>query len=67
MALLDPAMSHLLRRAGFDDGIDDVLTVRQRVRFRMFERKMERRRLEMLQRARRQNANPQRRDRTQNR
>ena len=49
------------------DGIDDVLNVRQRVRFRMFERQMERRRLEMLQRARRQNANPQRRNRPQNR
>ncbi len=49
------------------DGIDDVLNVRQRVRFRMFERQMERRRLEMLQRARRRNATPQPNNRPQNR
>ncbi len=38
-------------------GIDEVLNVRQRVRFRMFEQQMQRRRVEMLQRARRPNQN----------
>ena len=38
-------------------GIDEILNVRQRVRFRMFEQQMQRRRADMLQRARRGNQN----------
>lgn len=38
-------------------GVDDVLSVRQRARFRVFEEQMERRKVELLTRAR-QNARP---------
>lgn len=38
-------------------GVDEVLTVRQRARFRVFEEQMERRKVELLTRAR-QNARP---------
>ena len=40
------------RTSAYDD-LDSVLTVRQRARFRMFEQAMERRRLDLLMRARR--------------
>ena len=45
------------------DEIDAILNVRQRVRFRMFEQQMQRRRVDMLQRARRPMNTPQRRNR----
>ena len=51
------------RRALAYDRIDEVLDLRQQVRFRMFEQAMERRRLELLMRARRpqpRRPNPQR-------
>ncbi len=38
-------------------GIDEILNVRQGVRFRMFEQQMQRRGVDMLQRARRGNQN----------
>jgi hypothetical protein len=36
------------------DGVDQVLTIRQRARFRLFEENMERRKIELLMRARQQ-------------
>jgi hypothetical protein len=42
------------------DGVDEVLDVRQRARFRVFEEQIERRKIELLMRARQQNrVNPQ--------
>ncbi len=45
-----------LRRAY--DGVDEVLTPRQRARFRVFEENVERRKLQLLLRATRQNQRP---------
>ena len=42
------------------EGIDAILSIRQRVRFRVFQQAMERRRVELLMRARRQPARRQR-------
>ena len=45
------------------DGIDEILTVRQQARFRLFEEQMERRKLDLLMRARQNARNPARRGR----
>lgn len=45
------------------DGIDEILTVRQQARFRLFEDQMERRKLDLLMRARQNARNPARRGR----
>ena len=50
-----------LRRAL--DGVDEILTVRQQARFRLFEDQMERRKLDLLMRARQNVRNPARRGR----
>jgi len=44
------------------DGVDQVLTVRQRARFRLFEEQMERRKLDLLMRARQQRRDVPQRD-----
>lgn len=45
------------------DGVDEILTVRQQARFRLFEDQMERRKLDLLMRARQNVRNPARRGR----
>jgi hypothetical protein len=46
------------------DGVDEILDVRQQARFRLFEERMEQRKLELLMRARQNVRNPARRDRS---
>jgi hypothetical protein len=45
------------------DGVDEILTVRQQARFRLFEDQMDRRKLDLLMRARQNVRNPARRGR----
>jgi len=47
---LDDRAALELRRAA--DGVDEVLDIRQQARFRMFEEQIERRKLDLLLRAR---------------
>ncbi len=45
------------------NGLDEVLNIQQQARFRVFEEQIERRKIELLMRARQQNKPPQRRPR----
>ena len=53
LADLEGRSAEELRRAG--DAVDQVLTIRQQARFRLFEEMMERRKVDLLMRARQAN------------